>query len=169
MTTSRNLAKLGSIVNSDGNINLTGTANVTLGAIGNLKITGGLSGQAITTDGTGNLSWANATGGGSSTAKSTKTYYWKGGLIENVSTLRFYIPYNATLTDINTNLGAAGLSQSTFVVKKNGTIINTITVSANSTSNYQSVSIALLANDYLTVDITQSSTAKDAYVTFIYN
>lgn len=39
------------------NITLTGTS--TLGAVGNIKVTGGSSGQVITTDGTGNLSFAS--------------------------------------------------------------------------------------------------------------
>jgi len=47
-----------------GNITLTGDLSVTglseLGNIGNVKITGGSSGQAIVTDGAGNLSFANA-------------------------------------------------------------------------------------------------------------
>ncbi len=47
-----------------GNLALTGDLSVTgvstLGAIGNVKITGGTSGQAIVTDGSGNLSFANA-------------------------------------------------------------------------------------------------------------
>jgi len=38
-----------------GNISVTGTSN--LGANANVKITGGTSGQALTTDGSGNLSW----------------------------------------------------------------------------------------------------------------
>lgn len=40
------------------NLSVTGLSN--LGNIGNVKITGGNSGQAIVTDGTGNLSFANA-------------------------------------------------------------------------------------------------------------
>ena len=38
-----------------GNINVTSSAN--LGAVGNVKITGGASGYILSTDGTGNLSW----------------------------------------------------------------------------------------------------------------
>lgn len=39
--------------------NLTANALVTLGAVGNVKITGGSNGLALTTDGTGNLAWTN--------------------------------------------------------------------------------------------------------------
>ncbi len=99
----------------------------------------------------------------------SKTYYWKGGLVENVSTMRYYIPTTSTLTAINATLGTTGLTQTTLVVKKNGTAINTITIPANTATVNQTVSISLAANDYLTVDITQSSSAKDAYVVFIYS
>lgn len=44
-----------------GNLAVTGVSN--LGNVGNVKITGGSSSQVLTTDGTGNLSWA-ASGGG---------------------------------------------------------------------------------------------------------
>lgn len=44
-----------------GNASFTG-ANVSLGAVGNVKITGGTSGQVLRTDGVGNLSWVTATG-----------------------------------------------------------------------------------------------------------
>lgn len=52
-------------LSSTGNVSLTG-ANVSLGAVGNLHITGGNSGQVLSTDGLGNLSFqtpAAASGG----------------------------------------------------------------------------------------------------------
>ena len=45
------------------NISLTG-ANVSLGAVGNLHITGGTANYVLQTDGAGNLSWTAQTGGG---------------------------------------------------------------------------------------------------------
>lgn len=44
--------------------NLVVSQLANLGAIGNVKITGGSSGQVITTDGTGNLSFADGGGSG---------------------------------------------------------------------------------------------------------
>ena len=44
-----------------GNVAFSG-ANVSLGAVGNVKVTGGTSGQFLRTDGTGNLSWVTASG-----------------------------------------------------------------------------------------------------------
>jgi hypothetical protein len=46
----------------NGNVSLTG-ANVSLGTASNVKITGGSTGQVLTTDGTGNLSFASTSGG----------------------------------------------------------------------------------------------------------
>lgn len=47
-------------VNATGNINFTG-ANVSLGAVGNVRVTGGTNGQFLTTNGSGTLSWSNVT------------------------------------------------------------------------------------------------------------
>lgn len=47
-----------------GNVNSAGSPNVTLGTLSNIHITGGLSGQVLTTDGTGNLYWGVGGGGG---------------------------------------------------------------------------------------------------------
>jgi hypothetical protein len=45
-------------ITSTGIINLSGTTQVQLGSSANLKITGGTTGQVLTTDGVGNLSWS---------------------------------------------------------------------------------------------------------------
>jgi hypothetical protein len=47
-----------------GNVNFTTSPNVSLGAVGNLKITGGTADYVLQTDGTGNLSWVAQSGGG---------------------------------------------------------------------------------------------------------
>jgi hypothetical protein len=55
-----NITSVGTLsgLTATGIINLTGASNVSLGAVGNVKITGGSSSQYLQTDGTGNLSWA---------------------------------------------------------------------------------------------------------------
>jgi hypothetical protein len=45
------------VSNATGVVNFTTTANVTLGSVSNLHITGGTPGQILTTDGAGGLSW----------------------------------------------------------------------------------------------------------------
>jgi hypothetical protein len=47
-----------------GGVNFTEAANVALGAVGNLQITGGSNGQVLTTNGSGGLSWTTVSGGG---------------------------------------------------------------------------------------------------------
>jgi len=50
---------------SNGIVNFTNASNVSLGAVGNLKITGGTNAYVLQTDGAGNLSWvAQSAGGG---------------------------------------------------------------------------------------------------------
>lgn len=108
---------------------------------------------------------ANTSGAGIS-----KTYYWKGALTENVGTLRYYIPLaTANVTSITSYLASPGLTQSTAVVKKNGTVVNTIRFASAGTSNTQTgLTISVTSSDYLTVDITQSSSGSDLYINFIY-
>jgi hypothetical protein len=48
--------------NVAGTLNVTGTSN--LGPVGNVTITGGATGQVLTTDGSGVLTWSSAAGGG---------------------------------------------------------------------------------------------------------
>lgn len=64
-------------ITSNANIaNLSVTTTANLGAVGNIKITGGTANAVLKTDGAGNLSWGTSSGGGasvtvSSTAPST--------------------------------------------------------------------------------------------------
>ena len=57
--------EIGGLLTGTGNVAFSG-ANVTLGAVANLHITGGSTGQYLQTDGSGTLSWANVAGGGGS-------------------------------------------------------------------------------------------------------
>ena len=54
-----NITSLGTLtgLTSGGTVNFTSASNVSLGAIGNVKVTGGTTGQYLQTDGSGNLSW----------------------------------------------------------------------------------------------------------------
>jgi hypothetical protein len=55
-----NITSVGTLtgLTSTGVINLTGASNVSLGPVGNVRITGGSAGQVLKTDGLGNLSWS---------------------------------------------------------------------------------------------------------------
>jgi hypothetical protein len=56
-----NITSVGTLsgLTANSTINFTSASNVSLGPVGNVKITGGSSNQYLQTDGTGNLSWAN--------------------------------------------------------------------------------------------------------------
>ena len=52
------------VSNATGVVNFITTANVSLGAVANLKISGGTNGYVLQTDGAGNLAWVVQSGGG---------------------------------------------------------------------------------------------------------
>jgi hypothetical protein len=51
-------------IKSNATANFTGATNVNLGNVANLKISGGLNGYVLQTDGSGNLTWSASGGGG---------------------------------------------------------------------------------------------------------
>jgi hypothetical protein len=56
-----------------GNVNFSSSANIFFGTVANIKITGGVNGYVLTTDGLGNLSWQEAGGGGNGTPGGSNT------------------------------------------------------------------------------------------------
>jgi hypothetical protein len=71
-----NVTSVGTLtgLTSGGTVNFTTSGNVSLGAVGNVKITGGTSGYVLTTDGTGNLTWAlNGSGTGNANISGSNT------------------------------------------------------------------------------------------------
>lgn len=56
-----------------GNLNANTSPNVILGNIANIRISGGLNGYVLSTDGTGNLSWSAAGGAGNGNPGGTNT------------------------------------------------------------------------------------------------
>jgi hypothetical protein len=94
------------------NLSVTGLSN--LGNIGNVKITGGNSGQAIVTDGTGNLSFANASA--TSSPAPMPTYIAVGddvvisanyqGLFGYPITIDGELTVDGVLIDVNDNRGS---------------------------------------------------------------
>jgi hypothetical protein len=107
-------------------------------------------------------------GGGGGADSYVKSYFWEGVLQENVSTKRYYIHVESVMESITVNLGAVGLTQSTIRIKKNNIALNTIVIPANTAYVLTNVNHQLAVNDFLTVDITQSSSAVNLYVTFVY-
>jgi hypothetical protein len=67
------LANIAGNLRVTGNVNFSGAANVTLGSVANLKISGGTNGYVLTTDGLGNLDWSEGGGGGNGTPGGSNT------------------------------------------------------------------------------------------------
>ena len=65
-----NITQIGTLtgLTSSGVVNFTTSSNVSLGAVANVKITGGTSGYVLRTDGAGNLSWIASAAGAPGTA-----------------------------------------------------------------------------------------------------
>jgi len=63
----------GSTLRAFGDVNFTQSANVSLGAITNVHISGGVNGYVIATDGAGNLYWTAGGGGGNGTPGGSNT------------------------------------------------------------------------------------------------
>lgn len=146
---------------------LTLSTSANLGNAGNITITGGSSGYVLQTDGAGNLSWTAQTGGGGGGANATnKSYYWQGAVSTNTGIERIYTPVTATIQRVACYLGGAGSTDTTVIVKKNGSsTINTSTITGGNTYINTSTSISLAANDYITIDITAAGAgATDLYV-----
>ena len=132
-----------------GNLNSTGTVSAStlsvsgtsnLGAVGNITITGGTTGQYLQTNGSGSLAWADAGGGGADVTddtSSSSTLYLTfanitSGTLSNAfvsSTKAYYVPstgqLNATdfnsLSDKNSKTNIQSLNNaSTVTVLLNG-------------------------------------------------
>ena len=138
-----------------------------LGDIPDVDISAATTGQVLGYTGS-NWTATTVEGGGGGADSYVKTYFWEGALQENVSRKRFYIHVDSTLETITINLGAFALTETTIAVKLNGTILNSINVPANTTYVTTSVNHSMVVNDFITVDITKSSSAENLYVTLVY-
>jgi len=145
---------------SNGIVNFTSASNVSLGAVGNVKITGGTSGYYLQTDGTGNLSWAAGGGGGGGTpgGSNTQVQFNDGGSFGG----------NANLT-FNKTTGALTINATSSNTIITGTNINTygsfnlLNSAGNSTLTYNAsaaqpgLQITSTANIVLTPNNSSSS------------
>jgi hypothetical protein len=82
-----------------GNIAFSG-ANISLGSVSNLHITGGTANYVLQTDGSGNLSWAaTAGGGGAVSGSNTQIQFNDGGVLGASANLSFNKTSNTLSTD----------------------------------------------------------------------
>ena len=114
-----NITSVGSLTgltvsNATGIIDFTTSANVTLGAVANLHISGGSNGYILSTNGSGALSWAAQSGG--NTLNISQSNITGGNItnsISNVTTLRFDTDTGFSVTDLGSGNAVISLS-STF-------------------------------------------------------
>jgi hypothetical protein len=85
-----------------GNTSFTG-ANVSLGSNANVKITGGSTGQVLTTDGSGNLSWVPT---GTATTAQTVTNNAQPNITSTGTLTEISVSGNASFTGANVSLGS---------------------------------------------------------------
>ena len=93
------------VSNTTGVVDFSNTANVTLGNVSNLHITGGVNGYVLSTDGAGNLSWVPDGIGnvvGNAVAMGTNTL---GNLVSNAVTLTTSTTVTDGITQLNAVLG----------------------------------------------------------------
>ena len=105
------------VSNATGIVNFTTSANVTLGAVGNLHISGGTNGYVLSTDGSGALSWISAAvASGSNIVLDT----FSGNGVQTVFTLT-NAPTSENYTLININ-GVSQLHSAYTVANANVTL-----------------------------------------------
>lgn len=123
-----NVTSVGTLtgLTSTGTINLTGASNVSLGPVGNVKITGGTNGQVLTTNGSGTLSWSNAGGGGNvdlSEITQDVTPMFSEVYDIGAADKRWYDGYFSNKIDIN---GAAITAQDDTLVTTSDVVVNSL-------------------------------------------
>jgi hypothetical protein len=145
---------------SNGNVAFSG-ADISLGAVGNISITGGSTNQFLKTDGSGNLSWATPAGGGGGGTSLTYTADVTPPGAANIAdqwyntttnTLYEYINDGTTnyWVDIQTPTVSSASTGSALLVQDEGTALtytaNTINfigagITATNTGNVVTVSV----------------------------
>ena len=118
ITSTGNLTGL-TVSNATGVVNFTNTANVTLGAVANLHISGGTSGYVLSTDGAGTLSWVAQSGGGGG-----------GASIANGTS-----NVNIATANGNVTISSAGTANVVVVSSTSANVTGELNVSGNVTSN----------------------------------
>ncbi len=182
-----NITSLGTLtgVTSTGTVNLTSASNVSLGPVANVHITGGTSGQVLTTNGSGNLTWTTAASsyGNSNVASYLPTY--NGNLLASNLTATAQVIANANISSINSTtgtivvtggIGASGNIHSNNQIHSKGNILcegQTLYVgpSADATGLTEPVLVAFHAGEsYIQTVIKNSlSTGSADYTAFADN
>jgi hypothetical protein len=139
-----------------GNVNFSGSPNINLGTLANIRISGGVNGYVLSTDGTGNLSWTAGGGGGGNGVpggSNTQIQYNDSGdfggspyLTFNDVTNTFNIAGNLIANSIEIGSGVYKFSRSNVYFATTATMANTSLVSLNANS-VSSVDYTVIATD----------------------
>jgi hypothetical protein len=134
-------ANIAGTLNTTGNVSFTG-ANVSLGSVSNLHITGGTSGYVLQTDGSGNLSWVAQSGGG-------------GGGGSNISNGNS----NVNIPAVNGNINFSAVGNTTMVLTGTGAnIAGTLNVTGNITTGGAVVSRVVTIADGTSITMNGDTT-----------
>lgn len=71
---------------------------------------------------------------------------------------RFYVAGAGNIVLSKASLGTAGSTSTTVVIKKNGTTVHTDTIASGTNVITNNTTVAVAANDYITVDVTSAGT-----------
>ena len=129
-----NITSVGSLTgltvsNATGVVDFTTTANVTLGAVANLHITGGTNAYVLSTDGSGNLSWVAQSGGGGG-----------GSIISNGNS-------NVNIPTANGNINFTAVGNTNMVITGTGVnVAGTLNTTGNVTFTGANVSLGAVGN-----------------------
>ena len=157
-----NFVNVSSNLAVSGNVNFTSAANVSLGPVGNVHITGGSAGQVLQTDGAGNLSWSStanineiqngdsnvmiATANGNVTITANGTYTWTFGT-DGKLTAPGDIQTGGTM-NANVILSAHDITSSGGNLNANSGTVNagTANISGNISANNANITNTLTSN-----------------------
>jgi hypothetical protein len=168
-----NITSVGTLtgLTTTGVANFIGTSNVSLGAIGNLKITGGSSDQYLQTDGTGNVSWSYITSSGISNGTSNISILTAGGNINQYAAgnltlvvtgtganVTGYLNVNGnvaagnvtTTSNVNASVLISSTSSGAPIVVTSTTRVGNLNVARANISDYTSVTTTASSNMYFT-------------------
>ena len=139
--TTSNLTSVGNLtgLTSIGNVNFSNTANVALGNVTNVHISGGVTGYVLGTDGAGGLSWIS----GGSIAGVTGNLIPLGTPLD--SDLTTNVAYNGWTTSTYVTDGLDDLNQVSLNIAGN-TFVGNIYIGANVTSGPSPLSVAFTGN-----------------------
>ena len=144
-------ATIGSIstgaITANGNITFSG-ANVNLGTVGNLHISGGTAGQILRTDGSGNLSWTLPSSGAA--GSNTQLQFNDDNVLNGTANLTYNkltqtLTANKLVVSTQANLGAAGNVIITGGAKSNAVLG---TVSFNGNGNITAIAVTSGGSGY---------------------